>query len=126
MKPHPQADLLMAIARGEQAQYFDEGTWYDYETAWSAVADIADGVTIRIKPRTIKIGDVEINAPMREAPAHGTYLYIVDMSSEELFCKVGWLDGPRQQRFLQRGLCFSTQEDAEACSRALLKPLEVK
>lgn len=68
--PHPQADLLRAIADGKQMQELDfpginhPGNWCDCD-ADRALNRISRGVEqcVRIKPDTVTINGIECNAP---------------------------------------------------------------
>lgn len=89
--PHPQADLLRAIADGKQMQELDfpginhPGNWCDCD-ADRALNLIIRGVEqyVRIKPETVTINDtvtingIECNAPMRVAPALQTIYFKPD------------------------------------------------
>ena len=74
--PHPNADLLRAIADGKQMQELDftginhPGNWCDCD-ADRALNRISRGVEqyVRIKPETVTINGIECPAPMRVAPA---------------------------------------------------------
>lgn len=74
--PHPQADLLRAIADGKQMQELDftginhPGNWCDCD-ADRALNRISRDVEqyVRIKPETVTINGIECPAPMRVAPA---------------------------------------------------------
>ena len=82
MKPHPQAELLRAIADGEEMEQA-----YHQEPKWRAVdsTTVLDWITngsleyytpyFRIKPKTININGIEVPEPMREMPPEGTSVY---------------------------------------------------
>lgn len=71
--PHPNADMLRAIADGKQMQGRlpeDGCDWFDIYPD-QAIGAIASGYSmkVRIKPETALINGIECPAPMRVAPA---------------------------------------------------------
>lgn len=78
----------------------------------------------RRKPKTIRIGDRDVPAPLRVPPPVGTTVYVVNLSASDLWSEFAWLEGtdPVQVRLLQRGLLHTSKNDAIAHSNALLQP----
>lgn len=70
---------------------------------------------LRIKPATIRIGDVEIVAPLRQEPEKGTEIFrvFIDVTS------ASWIGVPKQQEQFANGLIHSTEADAQAHAEAL-------
>jgi len=97
----------------------NQGDWLTLEThpLWNAESQY------RRKPRTIKIGDCEIQAPERVAPAVRSRYWIPQISwRDELFEENEWRvdDDEFNHRHLKRGLVHLTPEAAEAHARALI------
>ena len=75
MTPHPQADILRAIADGEDIEAFYDEEWYGV-VPMTALRYIYDGmIPLRIKPKIININGIEVPEPMREMPPEGTSVY---------------------------------------------------
>jgi hypothetical protein len=86
-----------------------EGVWRDC----SVVPEWAPELYYRRKPRTIKIGNIEVPEPLREAPATGTKVWVV--APIELPKPVDWFlwaNSEASQHWLQRGICHLTKEAA--------------
>lgn len=75
MKPHPQAEILRAIADGEDIEAFYDGGWH-YVKPVSAIKYLGgDMYPLRIKPKVININGIEVPEPMREMPPEGISVY---------------------------------------------------
>ena len=131
--PHPQADLLRAIADGKQMQELDfpginhPGNWCDCD-ADRALNRISRGVEqyVRIKPGTVTINGIECNQPMQEAPMFNFDYWVPDLADNK-FCHLDrWTDRMLDSLRLENGLCFATAEDAAAAVRAMIAPLKLK
>lgn len=131
--PHPNADLLRAIADGKQMQCYDATNSRDGRAWINAVAEFAlyelskgsSGLPIRIKPDTIIVNGVECNAPMRVEPEMGNWYYTPTPTNEAKFTLWAWLNDASGQRLFAEGLCFATAEDAAAAARAMIAPLKL-
>ena len=135
--PHPQADLLRAIADGKQMQELDfpginhPGNWCDCD-ADRALNLIIRGVEqyVRIKPETVTINDtvtingIECNAPMRVAPALQTIYFKPDPDWEKMYDRCMWAGRALDHSRFSLGLCFATANDAAAAARAMIAPLK--
>ena len=76
--------------------------------------------TVRRRPRTIKIAEVEIPEPMREPPPVGTTYWLADPLHRSKASREQW-DGHRfEHGWLRRGLCHLTKEAAETHARTLI------
>ena len=73
----------------------------------------------RRKPRTMTY-TVTIPEPMLEEPEAGTDFFLADPHSERLHFTFRWEGGGVTRRWLKRGLCFATREDAVAAAKAML------
>jgi hypothetical protein len=127
MTPHPQAEILRAIADGQQMQLLHESlsppVWIDC-TGGSALSAITSNGRFRIKPRTIMIGNVEVPEPMRVAPLVGTQFWLCSSTSlypsEDHF---EWEGMELQREWLKRGLLHATEQGAKDMLTALVKQL---
>lgn len=76
----------------------------------------------RHKPRTIKIGDMEVPEPLRHYPKNGTMVYYVNMVATHGVSPTRWdLDSAMAKIVLHRGLMHLSESDAKAHARALLE-----
>ena len=120
MTPHPQAEILRAIADGEEIEaFYDEG-WHD-TVPRSAIKYLgADMYPLRIKPKVININGIEVPEPMREEPKDGTPFWIIDIVYSENVRRSEWEASFMQKKWLKAGLCHLTKEAAELHANALL------
>ena len=73
----------------------------------------------RRKPRTLTY-TTTILEPLREAPEVGE-VYYVAATYAKYFCNAyEWSGCETDNRFLKRGMCFTTKEEALAAARAML------
>lgn len=125
-KEHPHAWVLRAIADGEPLENFELKThkWSDDE--WR---NASNGLTVlllapgewqvRRKPRTIRIGDMDVPEPMREALTVGTPYWVTGFSGCPSFSSV-WGGSDYEVRWLASGGCHLTYEAAELHRKALI------
>ena len=76
----------------------------------------------RRKPRTLTY-TITIPEPLREAPEVGEVYYVAAIASPEVeyLCREHvWSGSELDMRWLKRGLCFATKEDAIAAAKAML------
>lgn len=124
MKPHPQADILRAIADGEDLEAFRREEWFGI-TRMAALRYIYDGIIpLRIKPKVININGIEVPDPMREMPPEGTSVYWPGFGPEsgdthtesvDVGCYPAMLPD-----LLRKGLLHLTEEAAAIHANALL------
>ena len=128
--PHPQADLLRAIADGRQMQGRlpeDGCDWFDIYPDQAIGAIASDySMKVRIKPDTVTINGIECPAPMTEVPEMGSCYYAPTPTCEAKFTPWGWSNDASDQRLFAEGLCFATAEDAAAAAWAMIAPLKLK
>ena len=79
---------------------------------------------IRRKPRTIKIGDIDVPEPVRTAPDHEFYYPV--LSNASLFNNEIWLGGAQDIAKLERGLIHLDKESAITHAKALLSLTQKK
>ena len=94
------------------------GQWVDcfIPIGWGVEAEY------RRKPRTMTY-TVTIPEPLREAPEVGETYYVADPRARDFYDWQYWHNDELDMRFLTRGLCFATKEDAIAAAKVML-PLE--
>ena len=124
LTPHPNADILLAIAEGKQLQYaITNGKWVDINSAnvlrWISEENNEACSGIRVKPSTIRIGSYDVPEPMRVAPEDETWCYIASTMQVNAVPFL-WDNCEFYERVLKSGLCHSTKEAAELHVKALL------
>ena len=85
-----------------------------------------EGQEYRFKPRTIRIGDMEVPEPMRVAPAHGEFYWAVDLIATDLCMEMSWSSAITENRWVSNGTCHATKEAAIQHAKALIALTEVK
>ena len=115
-KEHPNAQVLRWIADGETLQAVRQGGGWETISSDRALEDVAttNGVlAIRIKPKTIPIGDREIEAPVMSGPGY----YITDHGDAFRWFGEATLDpGANLQKL---GRVYATEEAARAAQEAI-------
>lgn len=120
-KEHPHAQVLRWIADGEtvQAQFNGDGVWQSMNSLNDHVlAALLVGLVksweFRIKPKTIKVGDREIEAPIKSGPGY----FITDTGMA-----LDWMgdhrDHPAYMDLQKLGRVFATPEAARAAQEAI-------
>ena len=123
---HPNHDELMAMAQDVDTPmqiYNSCSKWVNCETntaLWLICQ--GNGYAVRIKPKTIMIGDVEVPEPMLVAPEVGAAVWLADTTSSNPRCTV-WVDSALQNKCLNRRICQATEEGARDMMAALVKQL---
>lgn len=118
--PHPQADILRAIADGKLIQRFhpQKDRW---EKSEFPLNDIVHGYKLRIKPETITINGHEVPCPVREPLEYQDGYYVPCVSNKERFAIFSWRPScGDDSRLLSLGLIHLTPEAAIAHAEALL------
>ena len=62
---------------------------------------------------------ITIPEPLREAPGVGEVYYVAATSAEFFYNEYEWSGCATDSRFLKRGMCFTTKEDAIAAAKAI-------
>lgn len=119
-KEHPHAQVLRWIADGETVQ-----SKCKISERWLNLSELNAGVLVsvlqgdptrefRIKPRTITVGDREIEAPIKSGPGY----FITDTGHE-----LSWFDDERDRSsytgMQKRGRVFASIEAARAAQEAI-------
>ncbi len=120
-KEHPHAWVLRALADGEPLENFEFKLQND--DCWLNLASMEPldypQWLFRRKPRTIRIGDLDVPEPMREAPAFGAQYWIASVNKKEVVDLV-WQNDTVDKQWLAAGLCHTTKEAAELHRKALI------
>lgn len=127
-KGHPHAALMLEYAKdaAEHAEPWllwersdDDGANWDpmmlgegFDARWM----------YRRKPRTIRIGEIDVPEPLRVEPEPSTPCFVpsifnADISDDD---KLVWMGSEAAGRLLRRGFLHATREAAEAHARALI------
>lgn len=119
-KEHKYAQALRWMADGEvlQVQLSDDPDWCLLEdlseAAHSEFIAGYDGFEFRIKPKTITVGDREIEAPIKSGPGH----FISDTGMA-----LDWMgdrrDHPAYMDLQKQGRVFATEAAARAAQEAI-------
>lgn len=125
MTPHPQAAELMAMARDMNTQMqleIEPGDWATCK-CMEALRVISYGQRkVRIKPRTIMIGDVEVPEPMRVAPEKGEPYWCVFLNESTVGVGI-WQGMACEVLWLGTGALQATEQGAKDMLAALVKQL---
>lgn len=73
----------------------------------------------RRRPRTLTY-TVTIPEPLMEAPEVGEVYYVASLYAEYFCMEYEWSGCASDRRFLKRGMCFATKEDAIAAAKAMM------
>ncbi|MDH0777496.1 hypothetical protein N5C96_29200 [Delftia tsuruhatensis] len=122
-KEHPHAQVLRWIADGESVQFMWTGEggnneWYELlvelgEKVNKSLLSGSDDYKFRIKPKTITVGDREIEAPVMSGPGY----YITDHGDAFRWFGEATLDpGANLQKL---GRIYATEEAARAAQEAI-------
>ena len=128
MIAHPNAHILAQLAEIAKT---DPEPWKQLERKngagdWSEcgphISLLNPDVVFRIKLATVKLGGVELEGPLREAPENNTWLWLLfDHSttpdSPALFAK--WT--PEHTQWLKEGRLFASKEARDRYQDALVK-----
>ncbi|MDC9591431.1 hypothetical protein PSI23_19630 [Xenorhabdus sp. XENO-10] len=136
MPKHIHADLISEYARlshitDKPWEYFQwlnrhDDKWWSCDGSGMFYQD----TKYRLKPRTIKIGDMDISEPVREPLEEGTVYFLprvysifgnYDYSLEER-----WTDCDTDIHSLERGLIHLDRESAELHAKALISLTQKK
>ena len=74
----------------------------------------------RIKPRTIRIGEIDVPEPVREPLNVGETYYIVQATAGTFSMEFTWASDSVDKSLLSRGLIHLTSEAAELHAKALI------
>lgn len=110
------APVVAAAANGDDVQFMgSDGIWYD-----KPVNGFIPARLYRIKPKTVAIGGVEVNAPTKVAPKVYSRYYIPNITVDKLHSVGVWSLKERDFRYLDMGLVHLEKDDAISHAKALL------
>ena len=122
------ADALKALAAGKEVQYSHEEI--PVLDQWATIRNLEEysldyflkpdtKFKFRLKPRTLKIGDIEITAPETEPLKDGRY-YIPSLINFSFYEQLNWNCDGFNYHHLKHGLVHLTEQNAIAHTRALI------
>lgn len=119
---HKHADVIIAWANGQKVQFKNNlGHWVDYPLSIMGTPSFHDPHSNwRIKPRTIKIGDMEVPEPLREMPSDDTTYYYVDTGYQDLYDFESWEGSKSDLHRFNHGFCHLTKDAAISHAKALI------
>ena len=100
-----------------RVEYWDGSKWWRHhadDPDWTQADDL------RIRPRTIRIGEIEVPEPVREALPIGTKYYYPTVQYTDTVDAFTWQGDSFDKRLLERGLIHLTKEAAIAHAKALI------
>lgn len=122
---HKYADILIAIANGEQIEGKNEkDQWCVVDSNLVLYGIYSTGkvdLDIRVKPKTININGHEVPEPVKVKPEIGTRCYYPILSNKSKYNWVSFFEGDEfDNRILDKGLMHLTAEAAQKHAEALL------
>ena len=120
------AEYIHAWADGVDVEYFENTfnqagpIWKKVEFShnWQAGCDFK----YRLKPKTIKIGNIEVPEPMRVAPPPNAAFWVPQLVEGVPTIYSGvWYGDTDSLAQLENGFCHSTRDAALAHAKALVK-----
>jgi len=126
MTKHKHAEFFCAIAEGD-----DMSQWECHKKDWShgwsealswagSIAKMPNVFEVRRKPKTIRIGGMEVPEPMRVAPAYGARYWVAD-PTERIATTYLWANDSADNGFVSRGVAHATEDGARLHREALIK-----
>ena len=79
-----------------------------------------DYLKYRLKPRTIRIGEIDVPEPMRSAPEAGSCYFFLALTGSGMVVESEWGGNWVDELSLSRGICHTTKEAAIAHAKALI------
>lgn len=121
-------EVIQALLDGKDVEYFEDSAekWIKLKhfpnPSFSGLSYAPDRI-YRIKPRTIKIGEVDVPEPVRDESdmVNGGEYYFPLVNGEDLCEDYYWSGDYMDLLLLKRGLIHKTKEAAIAHAKALIK-----
>lgn len=125
MERYKYADVLESIIRQDKVDY-------QYKTKvgipmWKTATDLSQvyecmkhDYEVRIKPKIITIGGIEVPQPEKTAPENGVEYFVPSFATDLLYVTNEWYDYPVDRQRLDRGVVHLDRESAIAHTKALL------
>ena len=101
-----------------------ENDWIDLtplQVLWWLQSEGIKPEEFRLKPATIKIGDMEVPEPIKTAPKIGTVYYSPEPNAPSLFFCLEWTASHRDLARLRRNQCHLEKDGALAHAIAQIK-----
>ena len=125
MTAHIHAALMLQYAQDaattdkpwEMWEYFSDHEWDNLtgSPAWD------EGTKYRRKPRTIRIGEIEVTEPVRDPLQNGENYFVPAIDcGDGCTHRFSWDDDSTDKRLLKQGMVHLTNEAALAHAKALL------
>lgn len=125
---HTYAEILRAIADGEDIQFNGGCGWSDkdhYYVLTEICGESFDPENYRIKPKTIRIGNYDVPEPLRVAPKKGQNYWVVAINDQNLSHLSTWTDDGTDNRRLERGLIHLDNQSAELHGKAIVSLTQI-
>ena len=123
MTAHKHAHLMAQYAQDAQEtdKPWERWEWKGGRGWYPLASELAFSIhyEYRRKPRTLTY-TVTMPEPLRDAPEVGETYYVADPKTRDFYEWLYWHGEEICMRFLTRGLCFATKEDAIAAAKAML------
>ena len=126
MTAHIHAALMLQYAQDAATTDKPWELWefLDYDAKWKGLTTSPTWngyIKYRRKPRTIRIGEIDIPEPVREPLRNGEKYFVPAIDcGDECTRRFPWEDDPTDKRLLRKGLVHLTEEAALAHARALI------
>ena len=109
-------EILQALIDDEPIEFATAGKWSTSTPAntlsvLSQWAFDCTSIDLRIKPKTIQIGEFTVPAPLRKPPSNSYYYYANPAYGD--VARLNWEDSSVENTWLANGVLFSTEQDAE-------------
>lgn len=121
LSPHPQSEILIAIANGERIQALTDesgGMWFDTASPLGLIGD--PKYKLRVKPDVIIVNKIEFKRPCQAPLPTGTKYYRVSLVDPKVPVDQWWNDTPRDKSALQYGMVHLERKEAVAHGLALV------
>lgn len=119
--PHPQAEILRAIADGKIVEicHKTKDIWFESTSVLAYVGD--EGYRLRIKPEIMALAGHEFPFPVREPLENGQKYWTPDVHGFVEICRTDiWIGHKVDFHNLKRGLIQLTKEGAIAQAKAMI------
>lgn len=121
-------EVIQALLDGKDVEYFEDSAekWIKLKhfpnPSFSGLSYAPDRI-YRIKPRTIKIGEVDVPEPVRDESElnEGDLYYIASPTNKDLYERASWNNHPWDLLMLKRGRIYKTKENAIVHAKAEIK-----
>ena len=126
MTAHIHAALMLQYAQDAATTDKPWELWefLDYDAKWKVPTGSPiwlEGTQYRRKPRTIRIGEIDIPEPVRNQLQHGESYFVPSIDcGDGCTNRFSWDYDPTDNRLLRQGMVHLTEDAALAHARALI------